>query len=373
MNVYCKPFINKIIVCLIFLSGTDYLFAQQKEWTFGPFTRPANANPIITPRSKSVFYCPIRKQNVNWESYATFNPAAVIKNNRIIVFYRAEGSFGTAEIGGQTSRLGWAESKNGFNFSRKQKPIFYPRQDNQFEHEWPGGVEDPRIVENEKGEYIMTYTQWNRQVPRLAVATSNDLIHWKKHGPAFALHKDGKYLKRESKSGAILTELEGNQLVAKKIDGKYWMYWGVPNIYLATSTDLINWEPVENKKGILKVILSPREGFYDSWLVEAGPPAIITEDGILVIYNAGNSKDNGDPELGDRVYSGGQALFDINNPEKLIDRTDQPFIKPEMEFEKRGQYTSGTTFLQGIVFFKKRWFIYYGTADTKIGVISWKP
>jgi len=69
-----------------------------------------------------------------------------------------------------------------------------------------GGVEDPRIVESHDGTYVLTYTQWNRDVPRLAVATSRDLIVWTKHGPAFAHASGGKYLRFESKSGAISAE-----------------------------------------------------------------------------------------------------------------------------------------------------------------------
>lgn len=372
MKIYNKIYLNITVVFLVLLLGKSHLSGQQKTWTVGPFERPTDANPIITPDTNSIFWDPIHKQNVNWEAYATFNAAAVVKDNKIIVFYRAEGSFGTKKIGGQTSRLGWAESSDGFNFSRKKEPVFYPKHDDQLENEWPGGVEDPRIVETDDGKYVMTYTQWNREVPRLAVATSNDLINWEKHGPAFEKYKDGKYVNHETKSGAIVTERKGNHLIAKKINGKYWMYWGVPNIYLATSTDLVNWNPIEDD-GDLEVILSPREGYYDSWLVEAGPPAIVTDDGILVIYNAGNNLETGDPNLGNKVYSGGQALYDKDDPEKLIDRTDQPFIKPEMEFEKKGQYSDGTTFLEGLVYFKNRWFIYYGTADSQVGVISWDP
>ena len=59
-------------------------------------------------------------------------------------------------------------------------------RDAQQKNEWPGGVEDPRLVETEDGTYVLTYTQWNRDVPRLAVATSRDLVTWTKHGPAFA-------------------------------------------------------------------------------------------------------------------------------------------------------------------------------------------
>lgn len=149
------------------------------------------------------------------------------------------------------------------------------------------------------------------------------------------------------------------------------MYWGVPEVYLATSENLTDWKPVENSEGELKAVLSPRDGHFDSWLVEAGPPALIAEDRILVIYNAGNDGENGDRSIPDSVYTGGQALFDLNQPEKLLDRLDKPFIQPEKDYEKSGQYESGTTFLEGLIHYDNKWLIYYGTADSRVGVVTW--
>ncbi|MDI1322285.1 MAG: glycoside hydrolase family 130 protein [Algoriphagus sp.] len=345
-------------------------FAQGKPWMLGPFERPANAQPIISPISETQFKDVMSGRSVNWESMATFNPAAIVKDGKVHVIYRAEEKLGEKEIGGHTSRLGLATSMDGFNFSREKEPIFYPGEDSQKEFEWTGGTEDPRIVETEEGLFVLTYTQWNRQVPRLAVATSTDLKNWEKHGPIFKEWKEGKYHNVESKSGAIVTELKDGKLVAAKIQGKYWMYYGVPHIWLATSDDLINWVPVENHEGNRVPVLSPRPGFFDSWLVEAGPPPLLTENGIVVLYNAGNSQQVGVKNLGNRVYTGGQALFDANEPWKLLDRTTDPFIQPELPFEKSGQYPEGTTFLEGLVYFQGKWLLYYGTADSMVGVVS---
>ncbi|MFT7426848.1 MAG: putative GH43/DUF377 family glycosyl hydrolase, partial [Algoriphagus sp.] len=185
--------------------------------------------------------------------------------------------------------------------------------------------------------------------------------------------KDGKYHNTESKSGAIVTELNEGKLTAAKIDGKYWMYYGVPHIWLATSEDLIHWQPVENHEGNRVPVLSPRPGYFDSWLVEAGPPPVLTKDGIVMLYNAGNSQQVGVKNLGNRVYTGGQALFSGSEPWKLLDRVEAPFIQPTLPFEKSGQYPEGTTFLEGLVFFEGKWLLYYGTADSMVGVVSWIP
>ena len=359
-------FIALLLICLLPISA----FPQEKPWMLGPFQRPESAQPVISPLQNSSFQDPMSGRKVFWESMATFNPAAILKDGKVHLIYRAEEKLGEKEIGGHTSRLGLAVSSDGFHFDRENQPIFYPDHDSQKAYEWTGGTEDPRIVETEEGMYVLTYTQWNRDVPRLAVATSPDLRNWEKYGPIFEDWKEGKYHNIESKSGAIVTQVKNGKLVAAKIHGKYWMYYGVPNIWLATSEDLIHWTPVENHEGNRVPVLSPRPGFFDSWLVEAGPPPVLTEDGIVVLYNAGNSQPVGVKNLGNRVYTGGQALFDAAEPWKLLDRTDDPFIQPELPFEKSGQYPEGTTFLEGLVHFHGKWLLYYGTADSMVGVVS---
>ena len=340
----------------------------EQPWMLGPFEKPADVNPVITPNPASRFRSPMNDSVVAWEEYATFNPAAVVRDGKVYVLYRAEDASGARQIGGHTSRLGLAESSDGLHFTRRATPVLYPDTDGQRQYEWPGGVEDPRIVETDDGTYVLTYTQWNRDVPRLAVATSRDLVSWTKHGPAFARAAGGKYLRFESKSGAILSRVERDRVIATRVNGKYWMYFGVPDLLIATSENLIDWTPLEDAGGRPVKVLSPRPGYFDSWLVEGGPPALITARGIVVIYNAGNSLTYGDSTLPARAYAGGQALFDAHSPLKLIARLDAPFIRPTRDYERTGQYPEGTTFVEGLVRFKGKWFLYYGTADSRVGV-----
>lgn len=357
------------LVAPLFLSSA--LAAQQ--WTFGPFEKPREVNPVLTPTRESSFRSPMNDSIVRWEEYATFNPAAVVRQGRVHLLYRAEDASGDEKIGGHTSRIGLAISSDGLRFTRRPSPVLYPDRDAQRANEWPGGVEDPRIVERDDGTYVLTYTQWNRDVPRLAVATSRDLVTWQKHGPAFAGVANGKYLRSESKSGAILSRLVGDRIVATKVNGKYWMYFGVPTIRIATSDDLIRWTPLEAPDSNAIAVLAPRPGYFDSWLVEPGPPALLTEHGVVLLYNAGNSGTHGDPRLPDRMYSAGQALFDAANPIRLLDRTREPFIRPTEPYERTGQYVQGTTFVEGLVRFDGTWLLYYGTADSRVGVAVWKP
>jgi predicted GH43/DUF377 family glycosyl hydrolase len=83
------------------------LHAQNAQpWLIGPFVRPLAGNPVITPRPESTFLDPILKAQIHWEALHTFNPAAIVRNGKVYVLYRAEDNSGAMEIGGHTSRLG---------------------------------------------------------------------------------------------------------------------------------------------------------------------------------------------------------------------------------------------------------------------------
>ena len=296
-----------------------------------------------------------------------FNPAATVKNDSIIVLYRSEDNSAQG-IGSRTSRIGYAASTDGVNFIYEPAPVLYPGNDSESEHEVPGGCEDPRVAMTADGTYVMMYTQWNRQIPRLAVATSKDLHNWTKHGPAFAKAYNGRFADMASKSASIITRLDGDRQVIAEIDGKYMMYWGEEFVNVATSDDLINWTPLLNENGDLLKVMTPREGKFDSSLTECGPPAVMTDRGILLLYNGKNAADERrDPEYTASTYCGGQALFDSADPTKLITRLDKPFFIPESDFEKSGQYPAGTVFIEGLAYYKGDWYLYYGCADSLVG------
>jgi len=167
-----------------------------------------------------------------------------------------------------------------------------------------------------------------------------------------------------------VTELRDGQLVAAKIHGKYWMYWGEKQIRLATSEDLIHWTPVEDTQGRTVVVLARRSEHFDSGFPEVGPPPLLTPKGILVIYNGKNGDGaDRDTSIGAGAYAASEALFSKDNPAKLLERSDEPILQPEMPYEKTGQYAAGTTFAEGLIYYKDKWFLYYGCADSRVGVV----
>jgi beta-1,2-mannosidase len=327
-------------------------------WALLPFVKVDSVNPVLLPGDNS-FACPILKKTILWEEKDVFNPAAVVKDDQVFLLYRAEDKIG--KFAG-TSRLGLAVSSDGLHFSKMETPVLYPDNDSLKIYEWEGGIEDPRIVEDENGTYIVTYTAYDGKIARLMLATSTDLKHWTKHGTVLT----GEFKNVWSKSGAIVARQEGSRIVATRVNGKYWMYFGDTNLFMATSHDLIHWEPLlENGK--LKPVLQPRPNFFDSRLVESGPYALVRDAGILVIYNSMNLDEGGDPLIAAGAYCVGQALFSKNDPSLLIDRLQRNFMEPEKDYELSGQVNK-VCFAEGMVPFKGKWFLYYGTADSKIAV-----
>jgi predicted GH43/DUF377 family glycosyl hydrolase len=345
--------------------------AATGAWGIGPFTKVDSANPVLSPGS-SVFRCPMTGRATAWEKDNVFNPAAVVRGNKVYLLYRAEDDSG-AGIGLHTSRIGLAASSDGKSFRKRSSPVLFPTNDNQKAFDWPGGCEDPRVVEAPDGGYVLTYTAWNRKTATLSVATSRDLVHWHKHGPAFAKAGGGRWVKDWSKSASIVCRLTGDHLVAARIAGKYWMYWGEGQIRAATSTNLIDWTPVTDTKGRYVALMDRRPGKWDSDLVECGPPAVITHAGIVLLFNGKNAAQNGDPAVRPGTYSAGQALFSAANPTHLIERRDAYFLTPEKPYETTGQYTAGTVFIEGLIHFNHRWCLYYGTADSHVALARTEP
>ncbi|HEX6845653.1 MAG TPA: glycoside hydrolase family 130 protein [Chitinophagaceae bacterium] len=335
--------------------------SKQYSWALLPFTKADEVNPILLPDTNSKFYCPIRKAAVQWEEKDVFNPAAVVRNDTLFLLYRAEDSIG--KFAG-TSRIGLAWSTDGLHFTKHPTPVLYPDNDSSKIYEWEGGCEDPRIVEAENGTYYLTYTAYDGDKARLLIASSKDLYHWTKHGPVFK--NDTSKTNKWSKSGSIVCKYANGKSIAVKIEGKYCMYWGDTDIFLAVSDDLIHWVPVVTENNS-ETIFGPRAKMFDSDLVEPGPPAMLTDKGIVLIYNSRNVMSKGDTSLAEGTYAASQILLDKNNPTKVIDRMETYFIKPDKPFETTGQVNQ-VCFVEGLANYKGKWFLYYGTADSKIAV-----
>jgi len=323
-----SPRIYSSWICTTLLFTAAFC-AHAAQKPFEQLRRLSDA-PIIAPRGDG------------WESAGTFNPAVVVREGKVIMLYRAQDKRGT-------SRLGYAESTDGIHFTRRSEPVLSP----EAEYENDGGVEDPRLVQF-GDTYYLTYTGYNKKDAQLCLATSKDLIHWDRKGVILPANK-GNWNVKWTKSGAIVPD---------KIREKYWMYFlgtsadGRDQTGLASSPDLLHWTE-ETKTPVLPV----RPGRFDSRVAEPGPPPIVAMGGsrrILLYYNGAD--DN-------LVYRTGVAVFDGDDPRKLLSRSDKPFFAPEKDWEKVGQVPN-VIFVEGMIYRHQSWWFYYGGADKYVGVFE---
>lgn len=140
-----------------------------------------------------------------------------------------------------------------------------------------------------------------------------------------------------------------------KIDGKYFMYWGEHAVYAATSDDLVNWTPILDEKNELATVIKPRPQYFDSALTECGPPAILTDKGIVLLYNGKNQTNDSkrDKRFTAGAYCAGQLLTDPKEPMKVLQRLDVPFFRPMAFHLKRADSMSMEPSLSKVWSFSK--------------------
>jgi|GEM_PF-71664 len=312
-------------------------------WGLGPFVRARDARPILAANTNSVV------DGVHWESGGVYSPTVVLQGDKLAVLYAA---LDAPPSKGGVARIGLATGADGTNFVRAARPVLAIGNDKERLPESPGGCAMPRVVETDSGAYVMTYVQRGGQRPRLAVASSTDLVKWEKHGPAFA---DLKSLSLPPGAGVIVTRLVNGRLVAVKLGGRYWMYWGEGDIRLAVSTDLLHWSALP------EVVLAPRPEEFDSEGLLPGA-AVVTERGLLLFYS-GRSKN---------VIASGQALFDPSQPGRLLLRAKAPALRPETMFE-RSRRGDNVAAISGLVPFQKQWLAVYAAANGSVGLATFNP
>lgn len=278
-----------------------------------------SSKPVITP-----------DDGRGWEVGGTFNPGAVAANGVIHLLYRAVDGHGT-------SRLGYARSLDGGHmWNRSRTPVLKPSAN------WEEfGCEDPRITCLNNRFYV-TYTAYSHRGPRIALASTQNFSHFKKHGIVGPDLND--------KDCVLFPELvDGKIALLHRIGG---------NIQLAYFESL---DALENSHGYWESYLRTLEEFeiikprfyWETRKVGAGPPPIRTPKGWLVIYHGVSAE---------RVYRVGAILLDLDNPMKVIARTRDPILQPETEFERVG-VVPNVVFPDGAVVHEGELLVYYGGAD----------
>lgn len=295
-------------------------------------------NPIIKPVLEH-----------GWESQATFNAAAVYEDGKVHLVYRAIGENGR-------SVLGYAASTDGINIDeRLNAPIYIPTQIFECPFGLPtfsfmsgggyGGCEDPRITKI-RDKFYMTYVAFNGwESPRIAITSIkvDDFLNKRWNWETAKLISQPHVV---NKNPCLLPD---------KINGKYVMFHRVfPNILIDFVDDL-NFNNTY-LKGEFKI--TPRDKFWDSRKIGAGPPPIKTKDGWLLIYHAVDNRDSA-------KYKIGAMLLALNDPTQVLYRSNYPILEPIEQYENEG-YKSGVCYPCGAVVVGPRLIVYYGGADTYV-------
>ncbi len=273
-------------------------------------------NPVLAPIPEHL-----------WEDKFVFNCAVVNDDGLFHLLYRAQGA-------DMVSRIGYAVSSDGIHFNRLEKPVFSPASRDELY-----GVEDPRITKI-GDRYYMTYTAYSPKGPRVALASTKNFITWERYGIVI---KD----EVNNKDAALFPE---------KINGKYVMIHRFePDIWYAYSDDLINW-------GNYVDVVGPREGYWDNLKVGIGAPPIKTPYGWLLLYHG--------VEDGPRpIYRLGFMLLDLNNPTKVLKRSEEPILEPQEEWEVFGGVPN-VVFSDAMVEYKGKYYVYYGASDNYIALAT---
>ena len=357
--------ISIVVVFASFQHGEAYgqalqpkAVAPNQPWMLGPFQK--TPQPILGPNFATPFRCPMLNKEVHWEARAVIAGCPVVRNDSIhLIYYGEDNSTGLRRHQQGTYgvlRIGYAEGISPTEFIRDSLPVVYPDNDRLAKYEHPRGCEIPRLVEGPDGTYYLYYNGYDGEKARLLVATSRDLRHWTKHGLALHDQEGTPLVDLWSKSGAVVTTLQDGRLIADRINGRYWMYWGERPVQIATSDDLIKWTLLTEKGKPVSAISARPQG-PDRDVTEPGV-AVRTEDGIVLIYNNFMFGDKGE------VITSGlyQALFEADDPTKCIGRSDAPFLIADREFERYG-CVNNVVFCTGIMYYQDQWHLYFNGGD----------
>ncbi|MBI3019873.1 MAG: hypothetical protein HYY60_00905, partial [Parcubacteria group bacterium] len=294
----------------------------------------AKENPIIAP-------VPAHP----WEAKATFNPGALYLNGVVHLLYRAQSH-------DNTSVFGYATSTDGIHIDwRAPEPIYVPRESFEMK-KTPGGnsgCEDPRLTKIGKKIYML-YTAFDgKNLPRVAITSiaEDDFLgkKWEWAPPALISPPD-----LDDKDACVFPE---------KFGGKYFIIHrsggDIDSAFSATlDFDGKTWVGEYNW-------IFPRPGMWDSKKVGIAAPPLKTDAGWILLYH-GISNEDGN-------YRVGALLLDLKDPTQILARSDEPILEPEMEYEKNG-LVSNVVFPCGAVLIGKKIFMYYGGADTVVGVAT---
>jgi predicted GH43/DUF377 family glycosyl hydrolase len=287
------------------------------------------ANPMLTARDWP------------YPAHTVFNAGACQVGEETVLLVRVEDRRGH-------SHLTVARSHDGHsNWHVDPKPSFVPDPLNHPEEAW--GVEDPRLTwVEDREEWIIAYTAYSEGGPLVSLGRTNDFVNFARIGPVFPPpDKDAAvFPRRFGDRYAIL-----HRPMSPDSPGAH--------IWISFSTDLIHWDDH-------RILLQARRGaWWDANKIGLSPPPLETEEGWLLLYHGVRTT------AGGCLYRLGLALLDLEDPTRVLRRSDEWIFAPEMTYERQGD-VNGVVFPCGWILDPVSGGVrlYYGGADTCLSLAS---
>ena len=299
---------------------------------------------------------------------------------------------------GNYSRIGIARvlfNESGDPFGVERLGIaLEPEADYERRSDGSGGCEDPRITFVEPLQrYVMTYTAHSTIGPRIAIAESKDLFHWKRLGLAtfetfmgidFAHvnNKDASFFPvaipnhaGKMQLGIIHRPLFPDtvpeeavcEAACREVDIEHESIW---ISYCPMGLD----SPESHRFGLFNShdrLASPVSP-WERLKIGGGTPPILTRHGWMVVYHGVNEVSEPDSAELHLRYSAGVMILSKEHPREILYRSVKPVLTPELLNERSG-IVPNVVFPTGIdrrddLGLPDRFDVYYGMADNRIGV-----
>jgi predicted GH43/DUF377 family glycosyl hydrolase len=257
-----------------------------------------------------------------------------------------------------------------------------------------GGCEDPRITYVEPlGHYVMTYTAFSPNGPRIAFAASEDLLHWERASlAAFAPYRGIDFVHVDNKdavtfpvavpnhAGKMQMALLHRPLFPGTRPEETVRKAGARSVDLDHESIWISYCPMPS------IGVEPRRaGLFNShhrlavpvanWerlKVGGGVPPVMTKHGWMVIYHGVSDMAGPTDDQHHLCYSAGVMVLSKDHPREILYRSTEPVLTPTLPQEQQGTIAN-VVFPTGIdrrddLGTPNRFDVYYGMADDRIGV-----
>ncbi|MGE5422642.1 MAG: glycosidase [Ignavibacteriales bacterium] len=288
------------------------------------------SNPILTAK------------NWPYPANTVFNPGVTNFQGKVLLLARVEDRRGFSHLTKAVSEDGIGNWQIDGLPSLEANPYNYP------EEQW--GIEDPRITWlAELGKWAVTYVAYSSDGPLVAIALTEDFVNFDRLGPAMA---------PEDKDAALFP---------RRINGKWALlhrpvapqYGPGAHIWLSYSDDMVHW-------GERRVVINARRGgWWDASRIGLAAPPLETAEGWLILYHGVRQT------VGGSIYRLGLALLDLDDPSKVLRRSDEWIFGPKERYERGGD-VDDVVFPCGWVLDDQTGLLkmYYGGADTCIALAT---